>query len=58
MIEYLKAGVPQDSVLGSVLYLLCTCDIPELEHDMIATFADDIAIRIVCKDHAEAVNIS
>ena len=36
--------MPQASVLGPVLYLLYTCDIPDLEHNTIANFADDRAI--------------
>ena len=46
-IKEIKAGVPQGSVLGPVLYLLYTCDIPKLENDTIATFADDTAILAV-----------
>lgn len=53
-IKEIKAGVPQGSVLGPVLYLLYTCDIPELENNTIATFADDTAIMAVGTTHAEA----
>lgn len=53
-INEIKAGVPQGSVLGPVLYLLYTSDIPELDNNTIATFADDTAIMGVGATHAEA----
>ena len=40
--------------MGPVLYLIYTSDIPKLEHDTIATFADDTAIMAVGNDHQEA----
>lgn len=53
-LKQIKAGVPQGSVLGPVLYLLYTCDIPKLEDNIIATFADDTAIMAVGSTHEEA----
>lgn len=49
-----RAGVSQGSVLGPVLYLLYTSDIPDLDHETIATFADDTAVITVGSDHEEA----
>ena len=54
-LKEIRAGVPQGSVLGPVLYLLYTCDIPELEHNTIATFADDTAIMATGFTQEEAV---
>lgn len=52
-IKEIRAGVPQGSVLGPVLYLLFTRDIPASEHTTIATFADDTAVLAVGKDNEE-----
>lgn len=49
----INAGVPQGSVLGPILYLLYTCDIPDIQNVTIATFADDTAILAIGYDNVE-----
>ena len=46
-LKEIKAGVPQGSVLGPVIYLLYTSDLPQLENSTVATFADDTVILTV-----------
>lgn len=46
-LKRITAGVPQGSVLGPVLYLLYTRDIPDVVDSIVATFADDTAILAV-----------
>jgi len=46
--------VPQSSVLGPVLYLLCTTNFPVTLDIIIATYADDTAILAAHKDYIVA----
>lgn len=56
-ITYIKAGVPQGSVLGPVLYTIFTSDMPQTENVFIATYADDTAIMASNQSPIEASNL-
>jgi hypothetical protein len=53
-LKEIKAGVPQGSVLGPILYLLCTSDLSVLESSTVATFADDTVILAIGSSNEES----
>jgi hypothetical protein len=52
----IKAGVTQESVLGPVLYLIYTSNLPQPEGSTVATIADDTAIMAVGDDVEDATD--
>lgn len=53
-LKEINAGVPQGSVLGPILYLIFTNDIPNSKNVTIATFADDTAILVTGENTSES----
>jgi len=49
-LKKITAGVPQGSVLGPILYLLYTRDIPQMNLVLLGTFADDTAMLAAGRD--------
>lgn len=57
IIHPITAGIPQGSVLGPLLYIIFTSDIPEQIGVTINTYADDTAITVCHKDPSSASKI-
>jgi hypothetical protein len=55
MVESNNAGVPKSSILGPLLYLLYTVDLPTSPESITVTFANDSAVVAVQSDPAIAL---
>lgn len=53
----IHAGVSQGSVLGPILYLIYTGDLPQTEGMTMGTFADDTAILAEHDDPEQAIKL-
>ena len=52
--SHIKAGAPQDSILGSLLFLVYANDLPESLTTSAKFFADDTSLFPVVHDFAES----
>lgn len=55
-LKEINAGVPQGSILGPILYLVYTSDLPEMENIKVATFADDTALMATGRNIEESTS--
>ena len=56
-VKDIKAGVPQESVLGPILYTLYTANIPTTTNSAVLTFADDTVILVRHTNSETAVKL-
>ena len=49
--------MPQGSILGPILYVLYTCDLPQTANVTVATFADDTALLAIGENINDATNM-
>lgn len=52
----IRAGATQESVLGPILYLFYSNELPTLENMTVPTFFDDIALLAVDKNQVRSVD--
>jgi hypothetical protein len=56
-IKEIKAGVLQGSVMGPILYLLYTWDIPQEEDIATATFTDTTILAVGCSSEETTIKL-
>ena len=54
-LKEIQAGVPQGCVLGPIVFLVYTSDLPVVENTVAAAFADDTALLTVDQDQEDSV---
>ena len=52
-----SSGVPQGSVLGSILFLAYTNDLPDQVNSRVRLFADDMAIYLATSSEGESITL-
>jgi len=57
-LKEINSDVPQSSVLGPILYLLYTVDLPIALDSTTATYVDDTAVLAAHNNHIEASSIT
>lgn len=52
----MKFGVPRGNVLAPILYVLCTCSLPQIANVTIATFVEDTNTENATNDQTQLID--